>query len=62
MSVSTYFFSVPDSNSDDPPSLDDCESLRDSGAITETEDEYGGWIIDISKLPPGTGRIYVVRF
>lgn len=29
--------------------------------IEETDDEYGGWIIDLSKLPPNTTHIVVHR-
>ena len=30
-------------------------------AISYTEDEYGGWVIDLSKLPKGTTHVAVYR-
>jgi len=32
-----------------------------SDAVEETEDEYGGWIIDLSKIPKETTHIVVYR-
>jgi hypothetical protein len=29
--------------------------------LEETEDEYGGWVIDISKLPPEATHILITR-
>ncbi len=31
------------------------------GGYEETEDEYGGWIIDLADIPPGTTHIYITR-
>ena len=36
----------------------DCE-INDF--VQETEDEYGGWIIDVRNLPPGTTHIKIDR-
>lgn len=33
----------------------------DSDSLRETEDEYGGWIVDLSKLPEGTTHIVIFR-
>jgi hypothetical protein len=33
----------------------------DHESISETNDEYGGWIIDLSKIPGGTTHIVVHR-
>lgn len=30
-------------------------------AIKYTNDEYGGWIVDLSKVPPGTTHVVISR-
>ena len=30
-------------------------------AVTETDDEYGGWVVDLSKLPENATHILVTR-
>ena len=41
-----------------PGTMIDCAS---KGFVKETDEEYGGWIIDVRNLPPGTTHIKVER-
>lgn len=31
-------------------------------AITDTDDEYGGWIVDLSKVPKDATHIKITRY
>mgnify|MGYP001590178205 CR=1 FL=1 len=47
---------------DRPGALLDTTMQPDTAeAITETNDEYGGWIIELAKIPPNTTHIVVHR-
>jgi len=37
------------------------EVLHDEGAIRETDDEYGGWVVDLSKLPASATHIKIIN-
>ena len=43
------------------PLDDDYETIPAEDAVTETYDEYGGWVIDLSKLPKDATHIYIHR-
>lgn len=38
------------------------EIYTDESAVEETDDEYGGWVIDLSKIPKDATHIKVTRF
>lgn len=35
--------------------------VYDHQSVTETDDEYGGWVIDLSKIPKNATHIVVYR-
>ena len=43
------------------PPDDDYETIPAEDAVTQTDDEYGGWVIDLSKLPKDATHIYIHR-
>jgi len=38
-----------------------CDAIDGEQCIEETEDEYGGWIIDLSKIPKDATHIVIHR-
>jgi hypothetical protein len=61
MSYTTYIDGLQDlSKLKDSPTLDHLD-LYSAGIITETDDEFGGYIIDLDKIPKNIKYLHIYK-